>query len=84
MLELLVDGEIIKFIHVLQKPQIVMQSLSLGIIHHLTDVQEFHVDCVHVHVLSLILLKTEVRFLERCFEDIVSIILHSVLGDQLN
>jgi hypothetical protein len=40
MLELLVDGEIIKFIHILQEPQIIVQTLGLGIVHHLADVQE--------------------------------------------
>jgi hypothetical protein len=84
MLELLVDGEIIKLVHVLEKPQVVVQALRLfGILHHLADVQKLHVNSMHVHVLALALLQTELRLFERRLEHICSVVLNSILGNNL-
>lgn len=54
MFDLLVDEEIIEFVHVLQEPQVVMQAGGLAtVLHQLADLQEVAVvDRVHVHVLA--------------------------------
>ena len=84
MLELLIDGKIIELVHILQKPQIVMESLGvLGIIHDLTNVEKLHVYGMHVHILTLVLLQTEIRLPEGRLENIVSVVFHSIFGNHL-
>jgi hypothetical protein len=57
MLELLVDGEVIKFVHILQEPKVIMESGGFfGVFHHFAHVQELHIDYMHVHILALVLL----------------------------
>jgi hypothetical protein len=84
VLELLVDGEVVELVHILQEPQVVVQSLRLRVVHHLADVQELQVDRMHVYVLPLVLLQTEIRLLEGRLEHVVSVVLHRVLGDHLD
>ena len=84
MLVLAVDGEIIELVHVLQEPQVVMQSLRLLLVlHDLADVEELHVNRMHVHVLPLVLLQTEVGLLEGRLEDIRSVVFNRVLWNDL-
>jgi hypothetical protein len=79
VLELLLDREVIEFIQILEEPEVVVQPLALlTLLHDLADVQELEVDRVHVHVLALALLRTEVGLLEGRLEDVASIVLHRV------
>lgn len=84
MLVLAVYGEIIELVHVLQEPKIIMQSLGLLLVlHDLANVEELHVNRVHVYIFPLAFLKTEIWFLEGRLKDISSVILNRILRDYL-
>lgn len=81
VLELLLQGEVVELVEVLEEPEVVVQPLGLLILlHDLADVEELEVDRVHIHVLALVLLRTEVGLLEGRLEDVASIVLHCVSG----
>ena len=80
MFELFVDGEIIKFIHVLQKPQIIVKSgVLLRLFHHFAHVQELQVNDMHIDVFAFVLLKTELRLFEWRLKDSLSVILYRIM-----
>jgi hypothetical protein len=61
-----------------------MESLGvLGIIHDLTNVEKLHVYGMHVHILTLVLLQTEIRLPEGRLEHIVSVVFHGIFGNHL-
>lgn len=79
MLELLLDGEVIKFVQILEEPEVVMESLALLILlHHLANVEEIKINCVHVHILAFVLLRAKIRLLKRRLEHVAAIVLNSV------
>lgn len=84
MFVLAIDGEIIELVHVLQKPEVIMQSLRLFLVlHDLADVEELHVNGMHVHVFSLVLLQTEVWLFKWCLEDVGPVVLNSIFRNHL-
>ena len=72
MLELLIDRKVIKLVHVLQEPEIVMKAshglLFVGI-HVLANVQKLIVNLMHIDVPAFALLSTELGLLERSTKD---------------
>lgn len=57
MFEFFIDGEIVKFIHVLQEPKIVMQASGfLGVFHYFAEVQKLQINDMHVDVLAFVFL----------------------------
>ena len=53
---LFVNGKVIKFVHVLQIPKVVMQlGHLLAVFHYLAQVQELQIYCMHVHKLPFVL-----------------------------
>lgn len=84
MLELLIDGEIIELVHILQEPQIVVESLWVfGVVHDFANVEELHVDGMHVDILALVLLQTEIGLSEGRSEHVRAIIFHVIFGNNL-
>jgi hypothetical protein len=83
MFELAAEWKIVKFVHILQEPEVVMQTGGfLGVLHEFAEVEELHVDGVHVHILAFVLLHAELGFFEGCLEHIVAIVIHSIMvGD---
>lgn len=78
--ELFVDGEIIKFIHVLQKPQIIVKSgVLLRLFHHFAHVQELQVNDMHIDIFAFVLLKTELRLFEWRLKNSLSVILYRIV-----
>lgn len=81
MLEFFLDGKVIELIHVLEKPEVVMEPLSfLVLFHHLANIEKVKVNCVHINILALVLLQAEVRLLKWRPKHIVSVVLNSISG----
>lgn len=76
VLHLLVEGEVIEFVKVLQKPQVIMKLHSLLVLQGLAQVDELQVYLMHVHVLSLALLGRKLRLLKRGQEGDPSEVVH--------
>ena len=84
MLELLINWEIIEFVHILQEPQVVMETLGVfGVVHDFANVEELHVDGMHVDILALVLLQTEIGLFEGRFEHIGAVVFHGIFGNNL-
>lgn len=80
MFEFFIDGEIIKFINMLQKPKIIVESgYLLVLLHDLAQVEIIDINSMHVHVLPFVLLYTKIRLFKWCLENIVSVVFYSVL-----
>jgi len=79
MFDLFVDREVVKLIHILEEPQIVVQlSELLVVLHHFADVEVLVVDLVHVHVLSFGFLNCECWLIERWLENILTVVLNRI------
>lgn len=84
MFELLVDWEIIELIHILQEPKIVMETLGVfGVVHDFANIEELHVDGMHVNILAFVLLQTEIGLFEGRFEHVRAIVFHGIFGSNL-
>ncbi len=74
MFELFVDGKVIKLIHILQKPKIVMEFdcwtlIFISRIHVLAKIQKLVVDLMHIYESTFILLGTELWLFEWCHKN---------------